>query len=145
MDYIIHHSDVDQKDYLIALKHNSLGRKPVREVHGGCTPEEVLVPFLVITNKKDISRKDYSISILTPEISKRDLIASFEIIPKPKVATFKVLGKAKRLEYDDQSKKWNAKLEKSLGGRISIEIQVEETIETYTINIISGLIEEDLF
>ena len=29
-----------------------LNCKPVREVHGGCTPEEILVPFIVISNKK---------------------------------------------------------------------------------------------
>jgi len=29
-----------------------LNTKPVREVHGGCTPEEILVPFIVISNKK---------------------------------------------------------------------------------------------
>jgi hypothetical protein len=29
-----------------------LNTKPVREVHGGCTPEEILVPFTVISNKK---------------------------------------------------------------------------------------------
>jgi hypothetical protein len=37
--------------YRVALKHASLGAKPVREVHGGCTPEEVLVPFIVIARK----------------------------------------------------------------------------------------------
>jgi hypothetical protein len=36
----------------VALTHASLNTKPVREVHGGCTPEEILVPFIVISNKK---------------------------------------------------------------------------------------------
>ncbi len=38
--------------YKIALTHASLNKKPIREVHGGCTPEEILVPFIVISNKK---------------------------------------------------------------------------------------------
>jgi hypothetical protein len=36
----------------VALTHASLNNRPVREVHGGCTPEEILVPFIVISNKK---------------------------------------------------------------------------------------------
>jgi hypothetical protein len=39
------------KHYRVALKHVSLGAKPVREVHGGCSPEEVLVPFVVISRQ----------------------------------------------------------------------------------------------
>jgi hypothetical protein len=39
--------------FKVALTHCSLNTKPVREVHGGCTPEEVLVPFLVLSNKKE--------------------------------------------------------------------------------------------
>lgn len=38
--------------YKIALSHGSLNTKPVREVHGGCTPEEVLVPYILISNKE---------------------------------------------------------------------------------------------
>jgi hypothetical protein len=38
----------------VALTHASLNTRPVREVHGGCTPEEILVPFIVISNKKSV-------------------------------------------------------------------------------------------
>ncbi|MDR0534922.1 MAG: BREX-4 system phosphatase PglZ [Puniceicoccales bacterium] len=48
-DYIFTKSQ--GKSYRVALKHASLGAKPVREVHGGCTPEEVLVPFVVISRQ----------------------------------------------------------------------------------------------
>lgn len=36
--------------FKVALTHASLDTKPVREVHGGCTPEEILVPFILISN-----------------------------------------------------------------------------------------------
>lgn len=42
-----------KSNYKVALTHASLNKKPVREVHGGCTPEEILVPFIVISNKKE--------------------------------------------------------------------------------------------
>ena len=37
--------------FKVALTHASLNKKPTHEAHGGCTPEEILVPFLVISNK----------------------------------------------------------------------------------------------
>lgn len=49
-DYIRHKNGED--NFKVALTHASLNSKPVREVHGGCTPEETLVPFIVISNKK---------------------------------------------------------------------------------------------
>lgn len=61
-DFIIYkHSDIK---YVVALKHASLGIKPRREAHGGCTPEEVLVPTIIISdkykkdNKVDYDKKD---------------------------------------------------------------------------------------
>jgi len=49
-DYIRHKNGTDY--FKVALTHASLNTKPVREVHGGCTPEEILVPFILISNKK---------------------------------------------------------------------------------------------
>jgi hypothetical protein len=49
-DYIRHKNG--DENFKLALTHASLNTKPVREVHGGCTPEEILVPFIVISNKK---------------------------------------------------------------------------------------------
>jgi len=39
------------KSYTLAKFHSSLGRKPTSEVHGGALPEEVLVPFVVLSSK----------------------------------------------------------------------------------------------
>jgi hypothetical protein len=51
-DYIRHKNGPN--NFKVALTHASLNTRPVREVHGGCTPEEILVPFLVISNKKSV-------------------------------------------------------------------------------------------
>ena len=50
-DYILHTNGGD--NFKVALTHASLNTKPLREVHGGCTPEEILVPFIVISNKRE--------------------------------------------------------------------------------------------
>ena len=52
-DYIRYKRGKD--NYKVALTHASLNNKPIREVHGGCTPEEILVPFIIISNKKSES------------------------------------------------------------------------------------------
>ncbi|MDR0561015.1 MAG: BREX-4 system phosphatase PglZ [Prevotellaceae bacterium] len=53
-DYIRHTNN--GVNYKVALTHASLNKKPIREVHGGCTPEEILVPFIVISNKKSAKK-----------------------------------------------------------------------------------------
>lgn len=57
-DYIIFNHDDTR--YIVALKHASLGNKPKREAHGGCTPEEVLVPTIIISDKKIKDKKFHS-------------------------------------------------------------------------------------
>ncbi|HOY32531.1 MAG TPA: BREX-4 system phosphatase PglZ [Bacteroidales bacterium] len=144
-DYIYHKSDIDQKEYLIALKHNSLGKKPIREAHGGCTPEEVLVPLLIISNKKDTNQIDYSVTIEKTEISKKEPLLSFTIMPKPQNAYLKFSGKKQKLNFNNNTHKWEIIMDKSLSGELSVAVLVDNFEKSFTINIKSGLIEEDLF
>lgn len=144
-DYIINKSELDNKTYLIASKHNSLGKKPIREVHGGATPEEVLVPYIVISNKKELDNFDYSIAIFNSEIQKREPVVQFEIQPKPIKVNAEINSDIIGLTYNNISGKWEAELSKSLSGVISLTIKVGKTEKQFKINIISGLIEEDLF
>jgi hypothetical protein len=144
-DYIIHKSENDKKNYLVALKHSSLGKKPKREVHGGVTPEEVLVPFIIISNKKDLSTIDYIITIEETEIFKKESIVSITILPKPSSATFEAKGKLKNQTFNELTKNWEAKIDKSLSGRILIKVRAGRSEKTFTINIITGIKEEELF
>lgn len=144
-DYLIHKSEIDQKNYLIALKHSSLGKKPIREVHGGVTPEEVLVPFIVISNKKDITAIEYSFTIEKLEISRKEPLVSIIITPKPFSANIEIKGKVTNLSFNEITQKWEANIDKSISGKIPIKIKSGKSEKAFTINIISGIIEEDLF
>lgn len=144
-DYIIHKSEIDQKNYLIALKHSSLGKKPIREVHGGVTPEEVLVPFIVISNKKESNEIDYSFKIEKTEISKKEPVISINITPKPPNANIEINGIITKLNFNETTQKWEVNLDKSLSGEINIKVLTGKSEKVFTINIISGIIEEDLF
>jgi len=144
-DYIIHKSEIDQKNYLIALKHSSLGNKPIREVHGGATPEEVLVPFIIISNKKESTETDFSITIEKTEIPKKEPLVSINITPKPSIANIDIKGKITKLNFNETTQKWEVKLDKSLSGKIPIKVKIGKSEKKFTIHIISGIIEEDLF
>lgn len=64
-DYIVYTGS--NKKNIVALKHASLGIKPIREAHGGCTPEEVLVPTIIISDiyKSSIDLDSDSVGVKT--------------------------------------------------------------------------------
>jgi len=66
---------------LVALKHVSLNNTPYREVHGGATPEEILVPYIVIETEKD--KTEYKIELINSEVWITNPIIQFKIYPQP--------------------------------------------------------------
>lgn len=77
----------DDDNKICALKHNSLcGKIPIgQSAHGGCTPEEVLVPVFIISSQKETSK--HSAKLLTTEIIGNNPVIEFEIkgenVPNP--------------------------------------------------------------
>ena len=55
-DYVVHTNENDGERYKVALTHASLGRKPVHEVHGGCTPEEVLAQIEALAAGEPVAK-----------------------------------------------------------------------------------------
>ncbi|MDR0606157.1 MAG: BREX-4 system phosphatase PglZ [Bacteroidales bacterium] len=148
VDYISSETTIDKKNYLIALKHNSLGKKPIREVHGGCTPEEVLVPILVISNKFEIDSdaiKEYKVDISRTEIQKTNPILEFSISDNPSVAFVEINGIQKRLQYNTETDRWFVMLDKSLSGKQNVKVIIAKKEYSFSINIKAGMQEEDLF
>lgn len=104
-DYVVHVNEKDGERYKVALTHSSLGRKPVHEVHGGCTPEEVLVPYIIITNnKKDLTQ--YKYELITKEIEVTTPTITVNVMPQPKAIKLHIKDK----EYDmtRSGSRWSA-------------------------------------
>lgn len=141
-DYLRYHSDAT--DFIIALKHNSLNNKPAREVHGGCTPEEVFVPFIILSNRQD-DNKGYTVEICKSELDIADPTISFIIddLDDTIVPKIKYNGIISSLEYSKGS--WNARLKSVSAGAIHIDLLLGSFTEEYNITIKSGIDEEDLF
>ena len=58
----------ENEKYIVTLKHISLYNTPSHEVHGGATPEEVLVPYIVLEDD-DASLIGYEVSAPVTEIN----------------------------------------------------------------------------
>lgn len=78
---------VDDNNYVVcedgtticALKHNSLcGKTPIgQSAHGGCTPEEILVPIFIVSSHKEST--NYTAKLLTTEITGNNPVIELEI------------------------------------------------------------------
>lgn len=86
IDFVVHENERDHKKYKVALRHQSLGIKPTHEVHGGATPEEVLVPFIVISNDDASKPLKYTVTPVEVKVPISDKKVAFMIIPEPQSA-----------------------------------------------------------
>ncbi len=119
-DFIIHKNERDGKRYKVALTHSSLGNLPSHEVHGGCTPEEVLVPFIIITNNNATKPVEYKIKIISKDIPISDVTLSFIINPEPLSADIVIDGVKHKLEYSEM--KWSYKAKEISEGEHTVTI-----------------------
>ena len=69
------------KKVLVALKHISLSNTPYREVHGGATPEEVIVPYIEIETEE--YETEYKIEPASFEVWISTPVIQFKIYPQP--------------------------------------------------------------
>lgn len=69
----------EDKKTMCALRHESLcGKVPEgQSVHGGCAPEEVLVPIFIISSQKNAS--NYSATLISSEVSGVEPVVKYKI------------------------------------------------------------------
>ncbi|PMQ01343.1 MAG: hypothetical protein CBR30_06725 [Dictyoglomus sp. NZ13-RE01] len=146
-DFFLHTSkDKEGKEhkYIITLKYASLSDVPKREVHGGATPEEILVP-LIHASKKLVKREKFEVHILKTDISIRNPILEVKIKPKPKVKVkIEYSGRLYEMNYNKESDIYSIKLENIKVGNLSIKIKIGEFEKPFEINIIGGMKERDI-
>lgn len=92
----------DGKHYKIALRHKSLTTKPSHEVHGGCTPEEVLVPVFIISNKP--VQVQAKVELISKEISSvsRRVYLSIQSPNEIQIASVIVRNKTIKLKFENE-------------------------------------------
>ncbi|MBR0038054.1 MAG: BREX-4 system phosphatase PglZ [Bacteroidales bacterium] len=82
-DYLVHENEEEGQKYKIALTHSSLSKVPTHQVHGGCTPEEVLVPFVLLSNKNVTNSVRYQIKCTNEDIMLSNPVVNITVIPQP--------------------------------------------------------------
>ena len=141
-EFLCYETEGMPKKYaLIASKHTSLYNTPSREVHGGATPEEVLVPYLVISKIDD--RIVYHVRLLTSEISVREPAMRIKIEPHPPTTPI-LLFKGKEIRLEKENEEWGILLKGFKTGKYQFKLQVVEQKFDIAITIKSGFKEEDL-
>lgn len=122
-DYLVHKNENDGEYYKVALTHASLSKKPTHQVHGGCTPEEVVVPFILLSNKNVATNlTKYQISRPHNEdIMLSNPAVTVSIIPEPSAVT--LICEGKEYKMDRHGTSWTAVLTGITEGKHTIDIK----------------------
>ncbi len=137
---------LDDKHTISALKHGSLESKVPngQGAHGGCTPEEVLVPIIILSSQKIAS--EYKISLITSNILGSNPIVRFSIkglscIDSPKVRYDNCIYHLNH-KSDNTYESVKLDLKQSI---TKIDIIIGNYQESFDIDINLGAQEADLF
>lgn len=127
---------------IIALKHNSLENKPLREVHGGCTPEEVLVPIFLITDNK---LKESAIQVVPTktEFEIEEKVLSI-LITGSNLYPIVTIAKTRVTPHFD-GKYWQVPIPKGVTSHVEVFVAIGDWKTKFYINIKSGFSETELF
>lgn len=133
-EYVTVKNPDDNQNYKVALTHSSLGRKPSHEVHGGCTPEEVLVPFLLLTNVDASKPLGYDIILVKTDLPVSNPVFECIIKPKPKSAQL-IVGNYK-IDMAAIGTKWSGSIPQAVEGNIVVSILPERgKARNFSVNI----------
>lgn len=120
-DYLVHKNETDEEYYKVALTHSSLSKAPTHQVHGGCTPEEVLVPFILLSNKNIPGCIRYEIKLSLDEVMLSNPAVSLTVIPEPAGVMLTCEGKTYKM--DRVGTQWITLLQDIKEGIHSIDIK----------------------
>ena len=120
-DYLVHKNEEDEEYYKVALTHSSLSKAPTHQVHGGCTPEEVLVPFILLSNKNVPGSIKYEIKLSSEDIMLSNPAVSLTVIPEPTGVMLTCEGK--NYKMDRVGTQWTTLLQDITEGTHNIDIK----------------------
>ena len=131
------------RESLVALKHISLQNVPKREVHGGATPEEVLVPYITISTEK--KHLEYEIKPSKFEVSIKVPVIEFAVYPEPRYTPkLKFRDKIYEVRYDKKSSAFKVNLHGLRIGMHNLDLEIGDKKYEIEVEIKGGFKESDL-
>lgn len=122
-DYLVYDNKDENQKYKVALTHSSLSKVPTHQVHGGCTPEEVLVPFIILSNKDIVNKVKYQIKLSNADIMLSNPIVNVTVIPQPSSVVLTCEGKT--YDMGRVGTQWTATLQNITEGSHVVDIKPE--------------------
>ncbi len=142
-DYLVHKNETDNEYYKVALTHSSLSKAPTHQVHGGCTPEEVLVPFILLSNKNIPNSIKYEIKMASDEVMLSNPAISLTVIPEPKSVTLICEGRSYKM--DRIGTQWTTLLQNITEGTHFIDVKPNgASSHQYSIKVVGIAGESDI-
>jgi hypothetical protein len=131
---------------LITLGYTSLYRKPIREVHGGATPEEVLVPLIIVTRQITCYPYEYNIIFDKIKLSRKEPFLIISIVPNPDKTPELIDEKGTYInfEYIETQQKWKANMRNFKSGIHEIKIKIGDFEKSIKVEITGGMYEKDI-
>ena len=123
-DYLVHKNETDGEYYKVAFTHSSLSKAPTHQVHGGCTPEEVLVPFILLSNKNIPGNIKYEITLSPDDVMLSNPAVSLTVIPEPSGVMLTCEGNTYNM--DRVGTQWTTLLQNITEGTHSIDIKPDD-------------------
>lgn len=120
-DYLVYKNEESGQFYKVALTHSSLSKVPIHQVHGGCTPEEVLVPFILISNKDVANIVKHQINMASSDIMLSNPVVRITVIPEPK--SVQMTHKGIVIDMERVGTSWTATLPNATEGVHTIDIK----------------------
>ena len=137
---------LDDGQTICSLRHNSLAAKIAdgQGCHGGCTPEEVLVPIIIISSQWQSS--EYSISLIDDAVNGNNPMLMFRIKGVTNIEAPKLIYNNTVYNMNDQG---NSRFESDrleLKQEIDeVEVRIGDYSQKFKIKINLGAEEDDLF
>ena len=122
-DYLVHENEEEGQKYKVAFTHSSLSKVPTHQVHGGCTPEEVLVPFILLSNKDLTNSVKYQVKYTGEDIMLSNPAVNLTVIPQPNSVMLTCEGK--NYKMDRMGMQWTAVLQGITEGKHTIDVKPE--------------------
>ena len=127
VDFVVHAQEngEQQKKTVIALRHVSLYNVPKREAHGGATPEEVLVPVIVIAKHAADATETYTVTPLEQTVPLKEPVLKLTIQPTPNVRPkLRHANTMIELEYDASHNIWKANMTHVKAGKYEDALEI---------------------